>query len=557
MRFVQRRKRAAREPMWPPSSPEPPEPAPLRSWWLPCALVLCAYLFFLAGAPPGKNPNEFSRIALSVALADSGSIHLDSLADVEGYGLSQDRSVRDGRTYSDKAPGLSFVAVPAVFLLKMFLPTAPQSELPAYWPLRHIVTGVIVALPAALLLFLALRRYPATPGNRQVSLALLFALTTPLLTYATVFFSHVPAAVLVTAAFVVILRPGRPDHVPSPPAAALGGVLMGYAVATEYPTIVAGLVLALALLLGRPPWRVVLGFAAGGLVGVLPVLVYHHVAFGAAWTTGYSFKADVGHTAVHAQGLMGVMLPTLDRLWGILFSARRGVVYYCPLLLLVPAGYIVMVVRKRARTWPLVLLSLAYVGFAAGFVDWQGGWCAAARHLTPVLPLLVFPVAEVIDRMATRLWSRLVIVTLAGMSASSAVLSVAVTPFFPENFTVPLAQVAMRCLRDGAVAPNVLSEVLSIPPVVSLVVFAVIVFTLAAVALTRMLPSPLGKFWIPLVLPLAAALHLAAVGASAGATSPQDEAMRAVVLYRIGRTELAERLWAEGMEARPGARPAE
>jgi hypothetical protein len=339
--------------------------------------------------------------------------------------------------------------------------------------------------------------------------------------------------------------------------AALGGLLTGYAVATEYPTVVAGLILALTLILGRPPWRITLSFVAGGLAGVLPLLVYHHFAFGSFWTTGYAFKADAGHAALHAQGVMGVTLPTPERLWGILFSARRGLFYYCPLLLLVPVGYVAMVLRRRPRTWPLVLLTLAYVGFAAGFVDWEGGWCAAARHLTPVLPLLLFPVAEALELLATRLWSRLVVVALAGMSVGGAVLSVAVTPFFPEQFTVPLGQVTLRCLRDGVVAPNLLSEVLSIPPVLSLVVFALIVFASAAVALIRILPSPRGKVWIPLVLPLGTALYLAVVAVGAGAPVPRDEAMRAVVLQRLGQTELAERLWAETLIDPAGNRSAE
>ncbi len=537
--------------------PELTRPAPLRTWWLPCAVVLCLYTFPLAGAPPGRNPNEFSRIALSVAIADSGSICLDDVAKVKAYGLSQDRSTRDGRTYSDKAPGLSFAAVPAVVLLKMLLPLAPQSDLPAYWPLRHLLTGAMVALPGALLIFLILRKHPVASGKRHASIAVIFALTTPLLTYATLFFSHVPAALLVTAAFVMLLRPGRSGPGPSPAAAALSGALAGYAVVTEYPTVIAGLVLVLALFLQRAPWRVLLSFAVGGSIGVLPALVYHHFAFGSAWTTGYAFKSHADHAAIHAQGLLGVTFPTAERLWGVLFSAQRGVVYYCPLLMLAPVGFVVMAVRKRANTWPLVLLSVGYVSFAAGFVDWQGGWCAAARHLTPALPLLVFPIAEAIDVMAARLWSRIAVVLLAGISLSSAVLTVAVTPFFPEVYAVPLAQVAMRSILDGAVTPNLVSEFTPLSPLVSLGIFATIAVAVTVVALIRMYPSPRGKIWIPALVPLTIALHLGAVWSSAPALSSKHEAARAIVVHRIGYTALAERLWSKAVQAGFRPRPKE
>ena len=511
-------------------------------WWLPAGLVLALYLLPLSGTLPAKNPNELSRIELALALADRRAIEIDAFTDVKGYGLPQDRSVRDGRNYSDKAPGLSFVAVPAAGVLTRLLPATDAGEFPPYWPVRHVLTGLFVALPAAWLPFWLLRRYTPLEPRLRAPCAVLLALTTPMLTYATVFFGHVPAAILTAVAFVVLLRPGRPDYVPSPRAAALSGLLAGYSVVTEYPTAITGAVLLVVLVARRTPWRTVLGFIAGGVVGVLPVLVYHHVAFGAPWTTGYAFKSDIKHAAVHAHGLMGIAFPTLERLWGVLGSAKRGVLFYCPLLLLTPVGLVRMAQRSRRDAWPLALLVGSYVFIAAGFVDWEGGWCAAARHLTVVLPLLVFPVAEAVAWLARRTGPGLVVVVLAGLATGGAVLSIVLTPFFPAVFTAPLAQLVIASFRDGAAFPNLLSSGLSVPPRVAAAILAVIVVGIVAVTLVRVRGTPHARYWVPPVLVLTVVLHSALLWKTAPPPTPQQTITRAAILKRLSYPDLAERI---------------
>ncbi|MEE8169177.1 MAG: hypothetical protein V3T70_01390 [Phycisphaerae bacterium] len=521
---------------------EPVQPPRLREWVGACAFVALIYTLPLAGNLPAKNPNELSRIDLTVAMVHDGAISLDGVAAAYG-GLPQDHSKRAGKAYSDKAPGLSFLAVPAAFVLQFVLPNAPNSDQPDYWPLRHALTWLMIVLPAALLPFLMLRGHPAAGGRKLAGYAVVVALVTPLLTYATVFFGHLPAAVLVTAAFIVLLRPGRPDYVPGVAAATLSGVLIGFAVGTEYPTVVAGLALFASLLIRRYRWRVFACFVVGGVIGVLPVLIYHHVAFGAAWTTGYAFKGDLKHAAVHAQGLVGVSFPSAERLWGVLLGAKRGLLYYCPLLWLAPLGLAVMARRCRRDFWPLLLMTLGFLFFTAGFVDWQGGWSAAARHFTPALPLLAFAIVEAIEVMRRRLWSSVIVTALAGMSACGALLSVAVTPFFPETFTAPLSQAAMRSLADGAALPNLLTQVLSVPPVWAFGLIAVGVLAAVAFALVRVLSVRRGAVWIPAVLVVAALSYAAAIEANAKAPTPRQEVTRArFVLWRLGYIDLAKKV---------------
>lgn len=518
-----------------------------RPWLAGAAAVFIVYALLLAGRYPAKNPNELSRIELSAALVHERSISIDAVA--RDYGKPQDRSVRDGKTYCDKAPGLSVLAAPVFAAVGPALPAhrkndhAAPSALPDYWSTRHILTGLLVALPGAVLPFALLRRYPVLTPRARLALAVLFALATPLLTYATVFFGHVPSAVFCAAAYVLALGPGRPDHRPSSVAAGLAGLLSGAAVATEYPTALIGGVILAAMIFRRTPPRTIGAFLVGGLVAGIPLLVYHHAAFGSIWATGYSFKGDVKHAQVHAEGIFGVAVPTFERLWGVLFSARRGVFYYCPLLILAPIGLALMFRDRRRDAAALVGVALVMVAFGAGFVDWRGGWCAAARHLTPLIPLLIFPTASAVEWLCRRSWTFGVLMVLAAFSLSATWLSIAVTPFFPERFDAPLGQIAAPSLFDGVAARTVPSEWLGAPRVVGVIIIGVLAAALVGGALMRLAAaSSLPRVPALALLGVGLAVHLLMVRSSAPPLDTKQQTMKAFVLQRLDYQDKADAL---------------
>src|SRR5262249_60589382 len=86
--------------------------------------------------------------------------------------------------------------------------------------------------------------------------------------------------------------PPRPP--PSPLLLGLAGLAIGYAVASEYPLSFVAVVLGLYLLSRRDTFTV-LGVArragaylAGGLIGVVPLLIYNHYAFPSLTHLAYS-----------------------------------------------------------------------------------------------------------------------------------------------------------------------------------------------------------------------------------------------------------------------------
>jgi len=522
-------------------------------WWIGVPLLVTAALYVLplAGAPPATNPNEVVRIELGVAMATGAGLDIGPVAVV--YGLSEDIARRSGRIYSDKAPGLSFLAAPVTFLLGPLLPLVPNTDLPAFWPLRHLLTLLLVVVPTAGLAFVIITCLPGVDTRRRSGLAVIIALATPLWAYATVFFGHAPAAVLVTVAWVLLLRPGVAERPPHRLHALLGGVAAGFAVTIEYPTMLLAAVIFGTLIARRTPLPTLGWAAAGAIVGLMPALSYHQLAFGAPWLTGYTFKAHTGFQDIHASGVLGVSLPSLEALWGVLFSARRGLFFFSPILLLAPIGLWKNLRRRGFRdVAPLTAAITVYVLFAAGFVDWEAGWCAAARHLMPIVPLLAIPVLYALVNLGTGRWWNSLVAVLIAFSGVNAALCIALTPFFPPEFTSPLAQLVLPSLMEGVGLHNIVSATIGLPPMY--VVIAIIAATIAALGWASSLVLRRPKRWVAAVFAAAIAAQLLWLSWQGASPSPKVEFMRAQVLRRLGHTAVASQIEGSLISAATSAR---
>ena len=520
----------------------------LRRWWLglPLVLVAALYVLPLSGSSSATNPNEVARIELSASIAFWAQIDLGRAAEL--YGLSEDVAIRNGKLYSDKAPGLSMIAAPVVWVVHPVLPRAPLSDLPAYWPLRHVLTLLLVALPTIGLALLIGAAVPEVDDSKRITFAVIAALATPLWTYGTVFFGHAPGALLVTLAWFALLGlPGQRRPLGNR-RAALGGLAAGFAVATEYPTVLVVVVIFAALLVRRTAVGVLACAAAGVIAGAIPALVYHHLAFGAPWLTGYGLKAHGDFQAIHARGILGISLPTIESLWGVLFSARRGILFYCPFLLFTPLGLWWMVRKNGWRdAGPILAATAAYVFFAAGFVDWPAGWCAAARHLVPILPLAVAVALFAATKMSENRWGAAIVVILISISGANALLTIALTPYFPPEFGAPLAQLVLPSLMDGAGFPNLLSSAIGIAPVVVGLLVGVTLFAALLWATGRLIREPI--IWRSAISLTTVVVLLLSYGWQGLKSTADNEYMRSQTLRRLGHATVADQIEKSVLEA--------
>jgi hypothetical protein len=486
------------------------------------ALVVAVYVLPLAGAPPTPNPNELVRVELAVALGVDGTVVLDSVARV--YGVSEDVAVRGGVLLADKAPGVSMAAAPVAGTATRFF-GEPATGLPPYWPLRHVLTALFAALPAALLAaLLAWTEAPARPASTLT----IVAFATPLWPYAALLFGHVAAAALIGIAWCLLL--GRPTVTAHPWWRTLaGGAAVGLAISTEYPTVVLGAVVLAGFAGRRPGWQRVAVALVGVTVAFVPTLVYHQVAFGAPWLTGYAFKADPGFVTIHSGGIAGIGLPTFEGVWGVLFSLRRGLVAYAPWLALATVGAVQRIRTRRPDGWPLVVGLVAAVAIAGGFTDWTAGWCSAARHLLPALPLFVIAALDGIRFLEGFVWGRGLVGALVGASVIRAWATAAVTPLLPPEFRDPLAQVTVPTLADGIAAPTWAATALSLPAISVWIAVGLVAVAGVAVAVHRLA----GRAAVVALL-VACSLQLGQLAWSAAHRPPELDPLRVRLLERVG-----------------------
>jgi hypothetical protein len=512
----------------------------VRDWWRRerTAVIAFCFVFLIYLVPLGHtsgwwNPNEMSRIALSVSLVEYGTIQVDRVLD-DYHSVPQDLAVRDGHAYSDKAPGISFFGAAVLLPIKGFIGVAGNSQSPAYWPVRHILTALLVCLPAALFGVGAVRH---VIGRREqapeswLPVALLFALATPWLTYASILFSHETAGVLVGVALILARRLDDTDPARLERRAALAGLLASLGVVTEYPTALLAALVAATVLLSKRRRQSLTSFVAGASAGALVLLVYNKAAWGSFFTTGYAFKAFAEHAAIHEQGFFGVSVPTLQGLWGVLLSPSRGILFYCPLLLCVLVGLAGRWRSAKTETLLTAIAITAYVAFAAGFVDWKGGWSAAARHLVPLLPVVMVPFVAGYRALTETESRRAVAAVLVGLSVAGSLLSVAVTPYFPETFANPVGQIVVPTLREGLAMPNLVSDLTGVRALPVFLVYALVVATAAMLAFARSLPPRRRVLFTALAV---AAFVLGPLAVSLGSELPATAASRREWSARLG-----------------------
>jgi hypothetical protein len=440
-------------------------------------LAVVAFLSFCWLTPQFTgNDQVVTRLALTLGILEQHTLAIDRFAD-----RTVDKAVSGGHTYADKAPGLSFLALPAVAAARAAMSwgsVAPDARdrgvFERYATVATIATnGIASTIAVVLLYFSALRLGAGQAGARFAAAAL--AVGTPFLGWTTAFFAHALAGSLLAAigaAAVAAYAGARPwlRRLPF----LLGfivGVLAGAALTVDFTTaplaaLLGLIVLVLAIPRGfRNTLHVLGGLILGGLVGVVPLLIYNRLAFGAPLTIGYS---EVELFTGMKQGFFGLTWPDPEIAHELLFGDYRGLLPLTPVLALVPAGLLAMCGRRGARLAALVIIAAVamFLWINASYVYWKGGNSTGPRFLTPMVPFAGLAVAFA---WPARRWLRGAMLALLALSAVLSVICAAVSMFAPEDVLHPMRDY----LLPGA--PDALPKIL---PVIGLWVAAGLVFVL-------------------------------------------------------------------------------
>jgi hypothetical protein len=407
----------------------------------------------------GGGWNQNSRFDLLRAIVERHTLQIDAY-----HENTRDKAHFNGHYYSDKAPGLVFLAVPFALAARPALqmvgidPESPRGLV----VLSYLVSAGAVALPVALaavcLFFLGLRFGGGTGGAAFA--ALVMCLGTPTWAYAGLFWAHALVGACLVFAFAAALKLRDSTSAQGHFIWALAvGLAAGWATVTEYPAapasaMLASLALSQAWLRGRAArWWVVAGMGMGAGICLVVLLSYLHAAFG-AFRPSYSYYDPNSFSFMQQQGYMGLTYPHPDRLLKILFGCSRGLLFASPVLVAAPLGLWWLWKEKAHRAAALVAAGIAayYFLFNASFYWWKAGLTFGPRYAGACIPFVCVGLAVAWGR-ATAGWRR-VLVGLAACGMLLALMVVATTSQLAMQDSCPIVHSTLPAFWSGRVAVN-------------------------------------------------------------------------------------------------------
>ncbi|HZR95961.1 MAG TPA: hypothetical protein VFA56_09715 [Gaiellaceae bacterium] len=347
----------------------------------PLVLVLVA----LAALPPISltGPQDHTRIELTRHVVLFHTIRLENTL--------FDRALYHGKTYSDKAPGMSFLAIPAFELERGLGIAKPTTRWNAegdvsLWLLRVLTSGVLFLVAVFVVGRLA---EGIAPGTGAVT-ASLFGVATMAAPLAPTLFEHDAAGAFGISAFALLWL-GRSNR-----ALVAAGLAAGTAVVFNYQSAI--VVLALT---GYAAWRVrrrVLWFLAGGVPPAIALGAYDWAAFGSPFHLSYSYVANAYTEKQHA-GLFGIGAPTLDGLRDVLVGSR-GLLVWSPVCVAAAVGLVLLWRRgSRAEALTAGAIVVAFAVADAGYFLPYGGGSPGPRFMGASLPFLALGLAPALARL--------------------------------------------------------------------------------------------------------------------------------------------------------------
>jgi hypothetical protein len=270
---------------------------------------------------------------------------------------------RGGEIYSLHAVGLSLLVLPAY-------------AVGGYAGASFFMALLAVALAGELRSLLRERGGAAADG-----VAWVMALSPPLVHYAGLIFTEIPAALVVTLG----LRHARDT------ASRRGALATGTALAllpwlnVRYAILTAAL---LAFVLSaRPPRRVAAAWLAPSLASAAALALYHWHLYGF-----FDPRRVYGRRPELSLGGLPTGLP------GLLFDQEFGLLVYAPVFVLAVPGVFALWRRLRSLAVITAVLTLAVIVVAGAWPMWRGGFNPPARFLVPIVPALALAVAAHLRR---------------------------------------------------------------------------------------------------------------------------------------------------------------
>lgn len=447
-----------------------------RPLFLLGALIFLAHGYFWNGIAWNQAARLGGIFAfVEPGTADSGTFRIDRFREAPERGLAtKDWARVGGHYYPNKAPGTTFLGIPAyavLFRAERALGLDPQSARSTNvngYAINLWVSALWTAVAAAALW--AAARGLATNGRGGESssadrpaifgallAALTYAFGTMAFPFDTTLWGHTTAAAFAALGLCALLRSREFSSFAA-------GFWNGMAVLTDYLAAVSWLAGLAASSWPDPRsgrgtrarLRPALLYLAGSAAPLAALAAYHQVCFGKILTTATALQNPGFQQSGRVAGAFG--LPSLAVIGALLASSHRGLFVSSPVLVFAVPGAIRL---WRSGSRRLVLICAAniagYLLAVASFNGWHGGDSTGPRYLIGSLPfwcLLLAPVASRAASTPRRAGSALFVGALL-LSAANMLVVTFVHPMMSSDVPNPLYGILYPALFAGRLPARV------------------------------------------------------------------------------------------------------
>jgi hypothetical protein len=274
---------------------------------------------------------------------------------------------RDGVIYSMHAVGLSVLV------------------LPAYAVAGYAGASFFMALLAAFLAREFRELAASVLEDREVAdaAAWMVALSPPLIHYAGLVFTEVPAACVAA----VVLRRHKVVGVGLRPALA-AGLAVAVLPWLNVRYLLLSAILLTVCLAARPPWRNVLALVVPGALSAAAIASYFFALYGF-----FDPRLVYGRRPEFSVRLLPEGLP------GLLLDQEFGLLVYAPTLVLAVPGVIALYRRSPRLAVVAMAMAASVILVAGAWPMWRGGFNPPGRFLVPLLPILALCCAATVGRV--------------------------------------------------------------------------------------------------------------------------------------------------------------
>jgi hypothetical protein len=371
-----------------------------------------------------RAPDSEVVFRTTQALATNDNFSVSDNLDWKGFGLSRGK---DGKLYSLFGPGEAIAAVPlykiaesinrtgwyqyAPFLvgtshyiddglLKYIAGKTPDNLAPH--ALRTVVCllNIIVSSMCVFVFYCTIKSLTRSDQSALLT-TVLFAFGSLILPYSGTFFSEPLATLFVMLSFFILVRNGGNQNSLGSFSLLASGVSLGLATATHITAILFAPFFCIygAFLIRKNVSFSINSSLVGAAIffagfGLLLLLLgyYNFARFGDVFETGRT----VGEMTY------GAFVAPWRGLWGLLFGAGKGLIFFCPAIILGLFSWLPFHRKHRFLSFMILGAILLRILFIASRSDWHGGFCLGPRYLVMLIPFLMIPIGELVNEFIVK-----------------------------------------------------------------------------------------------------------------------------------------------------------